>query len=76
MVHESRAIAGWGAADSSRESTATALNRLWMMSLAGGVADPADQRGASSEETDGVWSPDGSRFAYHQLIGGKESLMT
>jgi Tol biopolymer transport system component len=50
------------------------VERLWMMSLAGGAPIRLTNV-EQAEETDGVWSPDGSRLAYHQLIGGKESLM-
>ena len=49
--------------------------RLWMMSLAGGSpirltnVEPGAEYGSE-------WSPDGSRFVYLQVMGGKFSLMT
>jgi serine/threonine protein kinase len=56
-------------------STKDAGFRLWMISLAGGSplrvtnAEPGGEYGSA-------WSPDGSRFAYYQLMGGKGSIMT
>jgi dipeptidyl aminopeptidase/acylaminoacyl peptidase len=48
--------------------------RNWMMSLAGG--SPVRLSNAEpSSEFGGVWSPDGSRFAYLRYVAGEESLM-
>jgi serine/threonine protein kinase len=50
------------------------VTRLWMTSLAGG----SPVRVTSVEQGDeygSVWSPEGSRFAYLQIAGGKGSLM-
>jgi len=51
------------------------VNRLWMMSLAGGSPIRLTNLEPSSEYGGG-WSPDGSRFAYLQEISGNWSLMT
>ncbi len=50
------------------------VTRLWISSLSGGApirltdAEPSAEYGGS-------WSPDGNRFAYIQVLGGKDSLM-
>jgi eukaryotic-like serine/threonine-protein kinase len=50
------------------------IDRLWILSLAGGSpvrltnVEPGSEMGGS-------WSPDGSRFAYVQVAAGKRSLM-
>jgi len=51
------------------------LNRLWMMSLAGGSPIRLTNVEPSAEYGSG-WSPDGSRFAYLQIADGSVSLMT
>jgi Tol biopolymer transport system component len=50
------------------------VTRLWISSLAGG--GPIRLTDAEpSAEYGGSWSPDGNRFAYIQVQGGKDSLM-
>jgi Tol biopolymer transport system component/tRNA A-37 threonylcarbamoyl transferase component Bud32 len=50
------------------------VTRLWISSLSGGV--PVRLTNAEpSAEFGGSWSPDGKRFAYLQVQGGKDSLM-
>jgi Tol biopolymer transport system component/tRNA A-37 threonylcarbamoyl transferase component Bud32 len=49
-------------------------DRLWMISLAGGM--PVRLTNAEPNAEDGsTWSPDGSRFVYRQWVAGKGSLM-
>ena len=49
--------------------------RLWMISLAGGP--PVQVTNAKVDaEWGSAWSPDGSRYAYFQSLGGDDSLMT
>lgn len=50
------------------------LERLWMLSLAGG--SPVRVTNAETTgEVGATWSPDGSRLAYIQRMGGKTALM-
>jgi Tol biopolymer transport system component len=51
------------------------VTRLWISSLAGGspVRLTSFER---DSEYGGVWSPDGTRFAYLQILAGRQSLMT
>jgi serine/threonine protein kinase/WD40 repeat protein len=49
-------------------------DRLWMISLAGGM--PVRLTNAEPNAEDGsTWSPDGSRFVYRQWVADKGSLM-
>jgi Tol biopolymer transport system component len=51
------------------------VGRLWMISLSGG--SPVRVTNVEVDtEWGGVWSPDGSRYVYLQVVSGRSSLMT
>jgi|SRR5579863_3233618 len=49
--------------------------RLWISSLNGGSPVPLTTSVAESTEFSGSWSPDGNKYVYVNIAGGKRSMM-
>jgi eukaryotic-like serine/threonine-protein kinase len=49
--------------------------RLWISSLNGGSPIPLTSSDTGTTEYSGAWSPDGNRFVYLSIAGGKASQM-